>query len=123
MNAAPEGEASAPSPVSDEQVTALITADGYLRLPGPFCRDHFPSDRCAALRRGGTFMLMPATVYAPAALIMKQRTAAGERSTLIREVWGDDHPVGEVTAIWQPARRRLIIDSSERADAGTRSTR
>lgn len=95
---------------SDETVRATLTEDGYLRLPPEFCAAHFPADRCAGLRKDSTFILMPATTYAQNGIIMKQRNLAGERSTLIREVWGDDHPVGEVTAVWQNTRRRLVID-------------
>ncbi|UQE76471.1 hypothetical protein MYK68_07855 [Gordonia sp. PP30] len=98
---------------ADEVVETEVTAAGYLRLPPEFCRTHFPHDRCTGLRTEQGFMLFPASVYAPAALIMKQRTLAGERSILIREVWGDDHPVGEFPATWQGARRRLLIANPE----------
>ncbi len=104
-------------PAVDEQIAVQITADGYLRLPPAFCAAHFPHDRCTGLRQGTTFILMPSTVYAWNGIIMKQRTLAGERSTLIREVWGDDHPVGEFTAMWRHTRRRLVVDDSRHSDS------
>lgn len=91
-------------------VVAEITQDGYLRLPGEFAQKNFPQDRCAGLRQDdSTFILMPVSPIAPNALIMKQRSLAGERSVLIREVCGDDYPVGRVEATWLGGRRRLVI--------------
>lgn len=89
-----------------------FTADGYLRLPAEFALAHFPQDRCAGLRQDdGAYVLLPVTPIAPNALIMKQRTLAGERSVLIREIWGDDHPVGSIEGVWSGARRRLVLSS------------
>lgn len=89
-----------------------LTSDGYLRLPADLCLAHFPHDRCAGLRQDdGTFVLLPVTPIAPNAMIMKQRTLAGERSVLIREVWGDDHPVGILEAAWLSSRRRLVLSA------------
>ncbi|QWT23110.1 hypothetical protein KPL76_10150 [Subtercola sp. PAMC28395] len=93
-----------------ESVTVEVTADGYLRLSPEFSRDHFSHDRCVGLRLDETsFVVMPVTPVTPNALIMKQRSLAGERSVLIREVWGDDHPVGTLEASWMPGRRRLVL--------------
>lgn len=96
----------------DEAVVAEFTEDGYLRLPGDFSQQHFPADRCVGIVKAGQYVLMPASVHAPNGLIMKQRNLAGERSTLVREVWGDDHPVGQVLATWQAGSRRLVIDGA-----------
>lgn len=93
----------------DEVVAAEITQDGYLRLPPEVCAAHFRADRCVGIRHDSEYVLLPATVYAQNGMIMKQRNPAGQRSVLIREVWGDDHPVGAVQARWQPTRRRLVI--------------
>ncbi len=103
----------------DVVATVEITPDGYLRVPVELAVPNFPNDRCAGLRTDDMLALLPATVYAPNALIMKQRTLAGERSVLIREVWGDDHPVGTFVARWQAARRRLVIEHGAPSGAGT----
>lgn len=96
--------------VAARVVAVEVTADGYLRLPPEFCRNHFPYDRCVGLRLDeATFVAMPVTTTTPNALIMKQRSLAGERSVLIREVWGDDHPVGIIDATWLAGRRRLVL--------------
>ena len=97
---------------NDDTARAEITADGYLRLPGAFAQQYFPADRCAGLVTGGRYVLMPASVHAPNGMIIKQRNLAGDRSVLVREVWGDDHPVGPVTVIWQAARRRLVLEGA-----------
>ena len=100
-----------------ESVTVEITADGYLRLPVDLARAHFPEDRCAGLRQDeATFILMPVSPIAPNALILKQRTLSGERSVLIREVCGDDYPVGRIEAQWLGGRRRLVVPLSPDKD-------
>lgn len=95
--------------VAELSVEVELTADGYLRLPGEFCREHFPEDRAAGLRKADRLVLMPATIYAQNGMIIKQRNLAGERSVLVREVWGDDLPIGPVTASWLPRRRQFVI--------------
>ncbi|MHB1172358.1 MAG: hypothetical protein ACYCZY_07645 [Lacisediminihabitans sp.] len=103
-------EASEAEQAAGGSVVVEITADGYLRLPAEFCHEHFPQDRCAGLRQDeSTFVVMPVSAIAPNALIMKQRNLAGQRSVLIREVCGDDYPVGQIEAIWLSGRRRLIL--------------
>lgn len=93
-------------------VAIELTSDGYLRLPAEFSLSHFPHDRCAGLRPDdGSFVLLPVTPMAPNALIMKQRTLEGQRSVLIREVWGDEHPVGAFDAVWVNSRRRLVLSA------------
>ena len=105
------GTGQVPAPVVDT-VEVEVTADGYLRLPAEFSAAHFPQDRCAGLRQDATtFVLLPVTPIAPNALIMKQRSLAGERSVLIREVWGDDYPVGRCDAKWIGSRRRLVLSA------------
>ena len=103
--------AAAPS-ATGIAVEIEITEDGYLRLPGEFTLTSFPQDRCAGLRQEDEFILMPVSPIAPNALIMKQRSLAGERSVLIREVCGDDYPVGRLEATWLSGRRRLVIPVS-----------
>lgn len=121
-----ETVASQRSRRNDDTARAEITADGYLRLPGAFAQQYFPADRCAGLVTGGRYVLMPASVHAPNGMIIKQRNLAGDRSVLVREVWGDDHPVGPVTVIWQAARRRLVLEgvaaSADTTLASTAST-
>lgn len=95
--------------MADEVVNVEITSDGYLRLPGEFCVKNFPHDRCIGTSKDGDYILWPSTMYADASVIMKQRNVAGDRSTLIREMWSDDYPVGHFDALWQPSRKRLVI--------------
>lgn len=85
-----------------------IAADGELRLP-PGCATHFPSTRATAyLRDEDELWLLPADADDDEALVLRQRTLAGERVVNIRSVW-PDHPVGRVTATWSVAHRRLEI--------------
>lgn len=93
----------------DEAIEVEVTADGYLRLPADFASAHFEHDRCIGVAKAGEFILWPATVYADSAIMMKQRNLQGDRSTLIREIWGDGYPIGTFTAQWQAARRRLVL--------------
>lgn len=99
-----------PTAADDELVEIEITPDGYLRLPAAFAQAHFEHDRCIGVEKETEFILWPATVYTDTAIMMKQRNLQGDRSTLIREIWGDGYPVGSFTARWQATRRRLVLN-------------
>ena len=100
--------------MADESVPVEVTADGYLRLPGEFSAKYFPHDRCIGAHKDGEYILWPSTIYADASVIMKQRNVAGDRSTLIREMWTDDYPVGHFDALWQSSRKRLVLSPENR---------
>jgi len=94
----------------DQRINVEITADGYLRIPADFSAEHFSYDKCIGSVADGSYVLWPATNYTDAAILMKQRNVAGDRSVLIREIWGDQYPIGNFTALWQASRRRLVVD-------------
>ena len=89
-----------------------VTADGQLRLPPGACEGHFPSGHATGLRRGDTLWLVPAESDDPEALVLRKRTLAGERTVGIRDVYGDDFPVGPVDAVWSQAHNRLEVSES-----------
>lgn len=104
------GKKNTPTVNTDQFLEVEVTADGYLRLPAQFSQEYFSYDKCIGTITNGLFILWPATNYTDAAILMKQRNVAGDRSTLIREIWGDDYPVGTFTAKWESSRRRLVLN-------------
>lgn len=108
------GKKSAPS--VDRIVDVEVTSDGYLRLPAEFSQQYFSYDKCIGTIAEGEFVLWPATNYTDAAILMKQRNVAGDRSVLIREIWGDEYPVGNFAAQWQASRKRLVLNPSSTSE-------
>lgn len=86
-----------------------FTADGYLRLDADLARRHFPADSAVALRRGGELWLTPLRGPHSGGLLLKQRTAKGDRCVLVREVLDDRIPVGVRAAVWDDGQGTLRI--------------
>jgi hydrogenase maturation protease len=91
------------------EVTVEFTDDGYLRMGAAVARAHFPSDALVVLDRDGEVWLLPLRGAASGGLILKQRTAAGDRSVLVREALRDDLPVGRRRGRWDAAQGALRI--------------
>lgn len=100
----------------DVTIEVEVTADGYLRLPADFSKQNFSYDKCIGTNTNGEFVLWPATNYTDAAILMKQRNVVGDRSVLIREIWGDEYPVGNFSAQWQASRKRLVLNPSSTSE-------
>lgn len=97
-------------PVPDDgAATVELTDDGYLRLDATLAATRFPSDAAVAMVRDGAFWLVPLRGPRSGGLLLKQRTPAGDRSVLVREVLGDALPAGVRAAYWDDAQAALRI--------------
>jgi hydrogenase maturation protease len=86
-----------------------FTRDGYLRLDADLAARHFPADAAVAIRRDADLWLIPLRGPESGGLLLKQRTAGGDRCVLVREALEDSTPVGERAAFWDDANRALRI--------------
>lgn len=100
-------------PVTQDVPTVEFTADGYLRLDAQLAGSRFPSSAAVALVREGQLWLMPLRGPQSGGLLLKQRTPAGDRSTLIREVLADGIPVGVRPAYWDADQGALRVPLEE----------
>ena len=97
-------------------LTVEFTDDGSLRLGADLAARHFPNDALVATTRDDELWLLPLVGPENGGLLLKQRTAAGDRSTLIWEALPDGvRPVGERSAIWDEGNGALRVDL-ERSD-------
>lgn len=88
-----------------------FTADGYLRLSAEVARRFFPNDALVAVPRGSELWLMPLIGPEGGGLLLKQRTPAGDRSTLIWEALpAGSPPVGIRPGIWDEANGALRVE-------------
>jgi hypothetical protein len=90
-------------------VTVELTREGYLRLSAQVAARYFPSDAVIAVRRDGELWLMPLRGPANGGLLLKQRTPAGDRCVLVREVLADEIPAGSHPARWDDGHAVLRI--------------
>ncbi len=95
------------TPTSPAQV--VFTADGYLRMTADVAAAFFPSDALVAVPRGAELWLMPLVGPEGGGLLLKQRNARGDRSTLIWEALPDDPPTGERPAVWDEQNGALRV--------------
>lgn len=100
------GPLRAPAPNAER---VEFTGDGYLRLGADLAARKFPGDAAVALLRDGELWLIPLRGAENGGLLLKRRTAAGDRSLLIREVLADRLPVGPRPAVWDPGKGALRI--------------
>jgi hydrogenase maturation protease len=89
-----------------------LTDSAHLRMSAAVAGHYFPSGVCAAMRAGRELTLVPLHNLANGGLVLKERNPAGDRSVLLREVLGDDAPVGVFPAVWDERRGLLCIDLS-----------
>lgn len=66
-----------------------ITAGGSLHIDADVAARYFPSDSLAARCDGEDLVLYPLRSTAAGGLLLKQRTPAGDRATIIRQVFDD----------------------------------
>lgn len=95
-----------------EQLTVELTDSAYLRMSADLAARHFPSGVCAGLRDGTDLVLVPLHGEANGGLVLKERNPAGDRAVLLREVLGNDAPVGVFRACWDDDQGQLRIDLS-----------
>jgi len=96
-------------PAGRREVTVEFTADGYLRLDAELAAARFPSDAVAAVVRDGALWLVPLRGPRSGGLLLKQRTPAGDRSVLVREVLMDLAMTGVRGASWDDDQSALRI--------------
>ncbi|GAA0615119.1 hydrogenase maturation protease [Sporichthya brevicatena] len=92
--------------------TVELTGNAYLRMDAQLARRYFPSGVCTGLREGSDVLLVPLHAEANGGLVLKERNPAGDRAVLLREVLGNDAPVGVFPVEWDAARGLLRIDLS-----------
>ena len=96
-------------PQAPGQVEVEISADGYLRLDAALAASRFPSDAVAAVAREGQLWLFPLRGPSSGGLLLKQRNPAGDRTVLVHEILGADHPVGVHAAFWDDEHKALRV--------------
>lgn len=89
-----------------------FTADGYLHLDASVATEFFPTDALVAVLKGTELWLLPLVGPEGGGLLLKQRNARGDRSTLVWEVLPSDRPVGTREAVWDETRGALRVDVS-----------
>lgn len=99
-------ELRAPAPPGER---VEFTPDGYLRVDADLAARKFPGDAAVALRREDELWLLPLRGTENGGLLLKRRTASGDRSLLVREVLGDEVPVGQRSAVWDAEKGALRI--------------
>lgn len=106
-NSPPNSTVSPPTAVE-------FTEAGDLRMSASLATQHFPGDALVAARRGAELWLFPLTGPEGGGLLLKQRNASGDRSTLIWEALAGELVVGERPAVWDHANAALRIALSSR---------
>lgn len=91
------------------ELAVEFTADGYVRLDADLAASRFPSNAVAAVVRDDDLWLIPLRGPRSGGLLLKQRTPAGDRATLVREVLDDRIPTGVREAFWDDAHKALRI--------------
>lgn len=101
---------------TDERFTVELTTAGYVRLDAPTARRYFPGDALVAATRGDELWLIPLVGPANGGLLLKQRTASGDRAALVREALPDgSSPTGMLPAVWDAAAGAVRVSLSGRA--------
>lgn len=90
--------------------TVEITEDGNLRMTAEVAEEYFPADSLVAVLHGPELWLMPLIGPEGGGLLLKQRNARGDRSTLIWEALPENPPVGERPAVWDERSGALRVD-------------
>lgn len=95
------------------QLQVELTAHGSLYLDASLAEQFFPSDSLVALVRGNELWLLPTRGPAAGGLLLKRRTARGDRSVLIWEVIPPQTPPGRRAAIWDTEHGALRVGLAE----------
>lgn len=101
------------APLRAREAMVEFTADGYLRLSSDLAGLRFPSGAAVAMVRDGALVLIPLRGPESGGLVLKQRTLAGDRSLLVREVLEDRVPCGPRRAHWDADEGALRIPLEE----------
>jgi len=96
-------------PSDPEDLTVEFTKDGYLRLAAGLAAAHFPAHVAVGAVRDDALWLLPLRGPRNGGLLLKQRTPAGDRAVLVRELLDDDIPVGTRHAAWDDSQGALRI--------------
>jgi hypothetical protein len=86
-----------------------LTADGSLRMSAELADRYFPHGVLVPLRKGRELWLLPTRGAAAGGLLLKVRTAAGERSVLVRESLGGECSPGPRPARWDESQGALRV--------------
>lgn len=98
-----------PEPSDPADLTVQFTEDGYLRLPAALSAAHFPAHVAVGAVRDDQLWLLPLRGPRNGGLLLKQRTPAGDRAVLVREVLADVIPAGVRRAFWDDEHGALRI--------------
>lgn len=101
-------------PAADGELTVEFTADGYLRISADIAASRFPAHVAAGTMREGQLWLLPLRGPRSGGLLLKQRTAAGDRAVLVRELLQDEIPQGIRSAEWDDSHGALRISLEQR---------
>jgi hydrogenase maturation protease len=102
------------TPTAAADLSVEFTTDGYLRLGAQLAAAHFPAGVVVGAQRDGELWLLPLRGPRSGGLLLKQRTPAGDRAVLIREVLDDVIPTGVRRAYWDAAHGALRIPLGQR---------
>ncbi len=90
--------------------TVEFTPAGDLRLSAEVATRYFPADSLVAVLRDHELWLLPLVGPEGGGLLLKQRNARGDRSTLVWESLPPVAPVGERAAVWDEGNGALRVD-------------
>jgi len=92
--------------------TVDITAAGYLHVPAALAARYFPGDVLLARLEqepAPALVLVPVRSAEHGGLVLKQATAAGDRSLLVNEVLGFAPVAGTFEVTWDEGRGALVV--------------
>ncbi len=98
-----------PEPSDPNDLTVQFTEDGYLRLSAALSAAHFPAHVAVGAVRDDQLWLLPLRGPRSGGLLLKQRTPAGDRALLVRELLDDIVPTGVRRAFWDDDHGALRI--------------
>jgi len=98
-----------PSPSDPDDLTVQFTEDGYLRLSAALSAARFPAHVAVGAVRDDQLWLLPLLGPRSGRLLLKQRTTAGDRAVLVRELLDDVIPTGVRCAFWDNDHGALRI--------------
>jgi hydrogenase maturation protease len=96
-------------PSDPDDLNVQFTEDGYLRLSAAVAAAHFPAHVAVGAVRDDQLWLLPLRGPRSGGLLLKQRTAAGDRALLVRELLDDVIPAGARRAFWDDDHGALRI--------------
>jgi hydrogenase maturation protease len=101
-------------PSEPDDFTVQFTEDGYLRLSAALSAAHFPANVTVGDVRDGELWLLPLRGPRNGGMLLKQRSPAGDRAVLLRELLDDVIPTGVRRAFWDDDHGALRIPLEQR---------